>query len=74
MTWRPGMIRRVGELTLVDAALDLFDDHVEVDVVHVEAGSLINEASPNLLEVDRLASAVPLYYVLLNRSPGVGAM
>jgi|LauGreDrversion4_2_1035121.scaffolds.fasta_scaffold288102_4 hypothetical protein len=43
------MIRRaVGELTLVDAALDLFHDNIEVYVVHVEALGLINEASPNL--------------------------
>jgi hypothetical protein len=67
--------RKVGELTLVDSAGDLVDDNVKVDVVHVETGSLINEAGPNLLVVDGLSGAVPLHYILyfLRLLSGFGA-
>jgi hypothetical protein len=49
---------------LINSAGDFFDDHIEVYVVKVEAGSLVNEASPNLIEVDWLARPVPLYNIL----------
>lgn len=51
-------------LTLINSARDLLDDDIEVDVVKVEAGGLVHESSPNLIEVDRLARPVSLYNIL----------
>lgn len=51
---------------MVDAAGDFLHDDIEVDVVHVEAGGLVHKASPNLVQIDWLPSAVSLYNILNN--------
>lgn len=49
---------------MINSAGNLLDDHIEVNVVHVKAVGLVDEASPNLFEVDWLAGAVSLDNVL----------